>query len=322
MATTQKKIYTGRAHGHQNIRDGTLILPDITADSTESLTLHGVKVTVLLKDIFEIKNRSVVVIPYFEDGLLFNRMKEINVPPEGTEITYPMAQIAEIPSYVDGISKFILYHYDRSNHRLEEDFERLGEFCQPGDTLVLPTFGTRNQISFYDVASRIFYGLLGCLTIDDSHLRKLTEIIITTIFDNNQDSNSTRVIKHLFNHMTIYEKTANEPECVICRDMRRNVILNCGHRIACARCILDISKSHNVCPVCNTFITFIYPCYTITDMSDQPCACGQDKPKSGHIFVPCGHFNTTCSDCEHQHLDTHQCPVCHEYIMGSVKLYQ
>lgn len=320
MAIRQKKIHLERARGP---RDGMLILPDITADSTESLTIHGVKLTVVLRDIFEIKNQSIVVIPYFADGLLFNTLKQRNKPLEGTEITYPMSSIGAIPSYINGIARFLLYRYDRTKHRLEEDFECLGQLCQLGDTLVLPTFGTRNQVSYYDVASRIFYGLISCLTVDTSSLRRLTEIIITTPFDNDQDSSSTRVIKHLFNLMTIYEKTVNEPECLICQDMKRSVIFNCGHRIACTRCVLDISKTHNVCPVCQTPITSAYPCYAVTDMSSQPCQCvSPDRPKLGHIFVPCGHYNATCSACEQQHLETRKCPICREVIMGSLNLYQ
>jgi len=156
-----------------------------------------------------------------------------------------------------------------------------------------------------------------------SELKKLRDIVITTPFDNNQDSNSTRVIKHLFNLMTVHEKTQNEPECVICRDMKRSVILNCGHRVTCARCILDISKSHNVCPVCMTNITTIYPCYTIDDMSHQLCQCGQSKkdaPLSGFVLVPCGHYNVNCHNCEKKLAN--KCPVCQENIMATIKLYQ
>ena len=130
------------------------------------MIINGVSITVMLKNIFDIRDQdrgSVIVIPYFADGLLFGLLQELNKPPEGTEINYPSPfnKISEIPSYVEGISKFILYRYDNTNHRLEDDFEQLAQLCQPNTTLVLPTFGTRNGVSFYDVAFRIFMDLLG-----------------------------------------------------------------------------------------------------------------------------------------------------------------
>jgi len=318
---TPKKIIVGRKPAGPSVTDRTLILPDVYVDSTETVNVSGVPVTVMFADIFTLY--GVVVIPYFWDGLLFKMMREKNLPPEGVEdvlFQQNTEQIIETPSYIAGIEKFILYHYDKDSHRLEDDFETMARLCSPGSKLIFPTFGVRNGVTFFNVASRIFYSMISCLTSETSELKKLGGITIATPFDQSQDSSSTRVIKHLFNLITIYEKTVNEPQCIICRDMRRNVILNCGHRIACARCILDIGQSHSRCPLCNVPITSIYPCYTVTDMIS--CPCGEGHTKAGKIFVPCGHYNVYCSECEDHHLDEKTCPICQEEIMASVKLFQ
>jgi hypothetical protein len=318
---SQKKVFIGRAPPSAVVTERTLILPDVNANSSETVSINGVGITVMFSDIFTLQ--GVVVIPYFWDGLLFGLMREKNIPPEGTApIEYPpyTDSIVEIPSYLDGIGKFILYHYNNTNHRLESDFETIGSKCTAGNTLIIPTFGARNGVSFFNVASRIFYSLVSCLTMDTSELRKLSAIIIATPFDQSQDSSSTRVIKHLFNLITIYEKTVNEPQCIICRDMKRNVILSCGHRIACARCMLDIGQHHSRCPLCNAPITSIYPCYTVADMTDTPC--GEGHTKAQKIFVPCGHYNVCCLACESQHLSAQKCPICNEEIVASIKLYQ
>lgn len=312
-----KQVYIKRGGGIPGVSEGTLILPSVNEDQSETLEIHGVKIIVMIKDIFSIRGHSVIVIPNYRDGILYNMMRDLNVDVSGNMISNI---IETIPSRCEGIINFILYNYDREKERLDDEFEEIGKVCPPGSDLVLPTFGTRNGVSFFKVASRIFYGLLSCLNNERSSLRNLGSIIITTKFDPNQDASSMRVIKHLFNLIAIHEKTQNEPECLMCCDMKRDVILNCGHRIACARCILDIKKVHNVCPLCHIPITKMYPCYTVTDMSQH--VCGEGHIKAGKIFVPCGHYNASCLDCESIALTDGKCPICQENIMTSIRLYQ
>lgn len=313
----EKPMYVIRDNMIQGITDGTLILPPVTEDHVETLEIHGVKIVVMIKDIFSIRGQSVIVIPAYRDGVLYNIMEHLNGDTPGEFIS---PAIMRIPSHCEGILNFILYNYDRNQERLDDEFEEIAKVCPPGSDLILPTFGTLNNIPFFKVASRIFYGLLTCLNKSDSFLHRLNRVIITTKFDPNQDNSSVRVIKHLFNLMAIHEKTTNEPECVVCCDMKRDVILNCGHRIACARCLLDIKRINNKCPFCDALIVKMYPCYTITDASQH--VCGEGHVKAGKIFVPCGHYNATCLECDAKDVTSGKCPVCHENIMTSLHLYQ
>lgn len=325
----ENKMCFSRAYGMNGIADGTLILPKIDKDTVVTFEYKGVKIIFMLMNIFDVKEGTqyvsghvITVIPNYRDGILFRLLAQNNTPTDGSDLVYQYHSplLAEVNSYINGISKFILYNYDRNNHRLDNDFEEIASLCKHHDTLVLPTFGTSNGVSFFQVASRIFYGLISCLNNEDSEVKKLENIIVTTIFDEDQDNSSSRVIKHLINLKTIHEQTNNEPDCIVCCDMKRNIILNCGHRIACSRCLFDIRRTCGLCPLCKQTITVMYPCYTIIDMTYIPC--GDDHIKAGKIFVPCGHYNSTCIECETQHLTAGKCPICHENIITSVKLYQ
>ena len=311
-AAVPLKIHVSRANQGE-MGERILILPDVTAETSESIIVEGVNITVMLKDIFTVS--GAVVIPYYADGMLFNLMEAKNQPPSGQTITCPDGNIGTIPSYVTGISQFILYRYDKDAHRLEADLETIGALCTPHEQLVIPTFGIRNGVTCYMVAMKIFYSILSCLSTETSQLRKLDNIIITTKFD---QSSSTRVIKHLLNLFTIHKLSHKEPECIVCRDMKRSVILSCGHRILCTRCSMDVAQ--NRCPLCNQINIRSYPCYTVTDMTETPC--GQGHTKSGKIFVPCGHWNVCCLECEPKHLTAKKCPICQEDLLASIKLFQ
>lgn len=315
--------YGGGASSSHMMVEGDLILPPLTKGESKEITIADVNIVVTTgDDLFEYKGNTNLVIPYFEDGMLFTKMKEINKIPEGHNIDSLLTQenVVRFPSYVTGINQFILYRYDKTMNHWEQDLEKIATLCQDGSILVLPTLGVRNGVSFFDSASRIFYGILACFSNENSPMKKFSKIIVTTKFSENQNQSGVRTIKHLFNLLTIYQKTKDEPECVVCCDMKRSVILNCGHRILCARCTLDIRRQNSgLCPLCKTQITRVYPCYTVTDVINTPC-CG--KPKSGTICVPCGHYNATCHDCDKKVEETHNCPICHEYVSIVLKLFQ
>lgn len=319
-------IHVGRSivNGHLELE-----LPDINQNSRKSIVVNGVEIIVMVEDIFMCKNNSVVVIPNFNDGILFNHMIDLNTnPPDKPSIDDCLKneKIYTIPSYIDGIKTFVLYRYDRGNHRWESDLEVIGGLCQSGDTLVLPTLGVNNGINYHEVASRLLYGLIGCLESPQSELHKLHRIIVTTLYNPDQNNSSMRVIKHLFNLMLIHEQSRQDLDCVICMSQKRNVIFNCGHRITCSRCVKDImNSSSHMCPICKQVITSIYPCHTVIDFSDKKCACSckcDDKSnKSGKVLIPCGHYNVFCTACE-QHCSDGKCPICSEEVTAMVKLYQ
>lgn len=315
-----EKIYYSRSRGINGIHDGTLILPSLKENDVVSTNLFGVELIIMIRNIFDLRDDCVTVIPYYTDGVLYKLLKELNNA--NNDENYPPRNntISEIKSNIEGILKFVLYAYNRNDEKLENDFEKIASLCPNEGSLVLPTFGALNGVMYYKIASRIFYGLISCLETEGSALRKLKRIIITTKFDENQDGSSMRVIKHLFNLITIHKKSINEPECLICCCMKRSVILGCGHRIACERCVFDIKKTMGVCPLCKIPITILYPCYTVTDMSDV--SCGDGHIKSGKIFVPCGHYNALCIRCEDNYIKSKKCPICSENVIACVKLFQ
>ena len=317
----ETKIQTTRSSNSDNDTDGTLILSEVNQSSCKSITIDGVKITAKFGDIFENHNTAVVVVPNFSGGMIYNKMCQINHPIDAkVEIPYNSQSIYTVPSYIHGIKQFILYRYDNTTQHFEADFEKMASISQKDEILVLPTFGTRNGMTFYQVATRIFDSLITCLRNPDTSFKQLGGVMIITPFDSNQDSQSSRVIKHLFNLMTVEEKSTNEPDCLICYDHKRNAILGCGHRIACERCIMDTSEIVKQCPLCKQNISRSYPCYNVIDMSSHDC--GHTDSKSGKIYVPCGHYNATCDQCDTKAVADKRCPICHDPIMASIKLYQ
>lgn len=320
------------------IPEGELILPLTFNGELKHITIGSVKIIVAtVNDLFDIKQNSTlgsrepdiiilpqlvnIVIPSYPSGALYQRLRYLQ--PEQT-ITPIADNIKTETSILEGIHQIIHYQYNRSNNKYESDFEQMGLLCPSNSNLVLPTFGTNNQLSFYEVASRIFYSLITSLSSESSSLKKLSNIIIATKFDDSetnemQNYSSVRVIKHLFNLINIYQLTTNEPTCIICFDMKRNTILPCGHRITCTRCLFDIMRNQGTCPICHAVIAHSYPCYTVKDASTFTCG---HTIKSGSIYIPCGHHNATCAECDQHYNTIHQCPVCQQPIITVMKLYQ
>lgn len=308
-----------------------LILPDILPSDTKTIVVNGVEITVKMGDIFDQQNAThggncSVVIPGIFGSVLYSRLMDLNGFPHQMQITHESPHLGLIRSRIPGIKRFIIYEYDWRKYRLEDDLIRMARMSEPGDTLILPTLGVNNGVDYSKVADRLFYGIIDGLSMPDSSLGQLSQVVITTLFDPDQDHSSTRVIKHLFNLMNIYiyQNQLNQPECIICQTMKQNIIFGCGHRIICQHCLQDfLAQNNHLCPICRAPIRQTYPCYLVYDHSEQVCSYCHQSPlthaKSGEIFLPCGHYNVACRGCSPSVPSS--CPVCSQTIIIKLKLY-
>ncbi len=209
----------------------------------------------------------------------------------------------------------LLYVYDKTQHRLEDDFEQLAKLCPDRSTLVFPTIGVNNGINFHKSAFNLFYSIVSCLETETSELRRMSKIIVMTLFDANQDYGGTRAIRHLFNLINVRNGIANNKTCAICVSSKVDTILDCGHYIMCSRCLVDIVKIGNCCPICKKQIQHAFPCYSVSEI--QSCSHTSDKEKI--LCIPCCHLLESCDACKRNITD--KCPICNEDIVALLPFF-
>lgn len=308
------KVCIMRAHG----KTGNLVLPQAVETDQKEVVVSGVPVVAKFGDIFQVENdKWIPVIPNFWGGILRNKLIELS----GKEYEYVNEKYQLVETGITEMPRAIMYIYDRESHRLEEEFEEIAKLCPEGTTLAFPTIGVNNGLNYHTSAFNMFHSIVSCLETEDSHLRKLAKIVIITIFNSDQDNNGVRTIRHIFNQMNIYNGTRTNKMCAICASAKVDTLLGCGHFIMCARCYVDIKHLGNVCPICKTVITELYPCCTVTDATEFACCQAEDKHKVKKICIPCCHVNVACQECD-KHVEEHMhCPVCKEEVVAYLPFF-
>jgi hypothetical protein len=312
------KMATQICHERSHTGHCQLLLPNATPTDTVSLNIGGITFQVQFGNIFDAETPNwIPIIPNFLGGQLLSELsRRTNIEHFDNSLKYQLVEtgIPEIP-------RAILYIYDRYTHRLESEFEEIANMCPDGSILVFPTIGVNNGMSFHKSAFDMFHSITSCLETEESNLRRMSKIIIMTIFDSNQDNGGTRTIRHLLNMVNVYNKTSANKTCAICMSSRVDTILSCGHYIMCSRCVIDIHGIGNICPICKVHIHNAYPCYTTEDACGFKCCQGYSHEKEKKICVPCGHFNIACNGCSVRIETEKKCPVCNMDVYAYVPYF-
>lgn len=307
------KPVTKRVNGSS----GKLMLPPAKITDSASVKIGGVEIIIKFGNIFEAECANwIPVIPNFYGGVLKGELegrcgKELNID----------AKYFSVDTGLPEIPQALLYIYDTMTQRLEEEFEELAKMCPDGSTLVFPTFGINNGMSFHESAFNIFYGMISCLETENSPMRKLSKIVIMTLYNEDQDNGGTRTIKHLFNLVNVYNGIMTNKTCAICASAKVDTIISCGHYILCSRCLIDIDTFGRKCPMCRKDIQYDYPCYITFDSQEYKCCMEHHSEKEHKICIPCGHFNVACGDCGKHIDDTKICPICNEEIFAYIPFF-
>lgn len=294
-------------------RAGNLMLPNASPNDSKMLKFGNVEFVVKFGNIFTPEfDKWIPVIPYFTGGILLDKLASMcdNYPITTEKYLLFSTGLSNIPMV-------ILYSYDKNEQHFEIDFEEISKLCPDGSTLVFPTLGVNNGLTFHKSAYNIFTGIISCFKDENSAFHKLARVMIVTIYNQNQDDNSVRTIKHLFNLFNLYNETTNGKICCVCYFEKTDSILECGHFITCTKCSENIIHNNILCPVCRAQIKKFYPCHAIIDQKDYKC-CDTSTPekKQNKICTPCGHYKTVCNECEHTINETEKCPVCNELIFA------
>jgi hypothetical protein len=200
-------------------------------------------------------------------------------------------------------------------------FEKAGTILSENDTLIIPTIGVNNGVTYWQSAISIFNGLLSCLSEDNSSLHKLSNIYISTIYSTNENS-SVRVINHLFNLIKIYNMTINEKECIVCFEHKVNCILPCNHIQLCKQCSYKIRVNEkNACPICRQTYLTEYDCHEVKDESNFKCCDDENIIKEQKIFIPCGHYKSCCVTCGPKYNADNKCPVCEQSVEKYLNIF-
>lgn len=173
---------------------------------------------------------------------------------------------------VDPSIKYAIgYRYNKSDIDISDDMELIAQAAPEGSLLVIPAIGTNNGVSFAESACRLFYAVITSLDLEGSAVKGNLSGIL---FISPLDGAGARMISHMINLFNIFRETLNEPVCPICRNLRQDTVLSCGHRF-CGRCILALPEQAP-CPQCRATIRHMSPCYKIVDCKDFRC-CGVDQ---------------------------------------------
>lgn len=297
---------------------GKLLLPDAHETDTANVSINGTSIQIRFGNIFNVvcsTPNHIPVIPNFGGGMLRGELERRT----GKTFDDYELKIQYVDTGIPIMPHAILYVYDTNTHRLEDELEEIASVCPDGSTLVFPTIGVNNGMSCHQSAFNMFYSMVSCLEDTNSHLHKLSGIIVTTLFGQ-QESAGTRTIRHMFNLVNVYNKTTTNKVCAICATAKVDTILECGHHVMCSRCVIDMKQHESRCPICRVQIRCAYPCYTAEDSHDHVC-CQQDVQKEMKICVPCGHYGFACVDCGRE-IETHKkCPICDEDVFAYIPYF-
>jgi len=294
--------------------DKTLILPNFNVNQSETIG----NITFEFGDLFNFGPNSVPFIPAYTDGFLYKKFSQYHVDVVKQK-SYKL-YIGETNNRNVPFSVFFIYSFNIEDWYemfvtmfkfVIEYYEKdLGKDCSQL-TLLIPTFGTNNGISYANCANGILFSLLKMTKNNPDIIKAFKSIKVLTPYGNN---GSSRVISHIFNLLKIYNSTivnvdALNPECCICMVNRVDVIFKCGHYICCTTCLPNLTK----CPFCYVKINEndgVYRCGEIINNEKYMC-CNSGKQKVNKAFIPCGHSNIYCVNCDSNHrIDKRICPIC------------
>jgi hypothetical protein len=335
-------MFTTSRGSHSNSPSPTPTTPNINvlklapskSDDFSSITIKNTKVTACFADILIPTEKCIPMIPYYSnDGMLYNLFlsKNKSINSKYTIVNNFNNGVHRVESDIPNIPYALCFTYEEVKlQNWNIIFESAAKILNKDDVLVIPAIGTNNNISFWQSAISIFYGITLSLDDDDSPLHKLSEIKIVSLHSTNWN-NSCRVIQHLFNLIKIRNITKDEPECIVCLQSKISCILPCGHRVLCRSCSVTIKRSNSTCPICRASFLRDYDCYKIKEESTFDC-CSKfttiennesknTKEKVSNIFAPCGHFKTCCVDCGPKFELSKNCPICEELIETYIPLF-
>jgi len=280
-------------------------------------------------------------VPNFLGGYLKNIMTKMNGPDIYDIDPDQNISAHKVKSNLPDIINFVLFRYNDKISEWHNTFidigKALGSNIPEKSVLVIPTFGTNNNISFYDSALGIFTGLRYALMDSDSPFNKLREIRIVTPYNIDQINTSCRTIAQISNMINIYNKSLIRSSenrssenrsceisenllCLLCTISPRNIILPCGHMILCEICERTLlEKNENCCIMCRKPYTQSYKCLPITDVSIACSDILDNHPRTGLTYVPCGHTNVLCTGCENDNIV--YCDKCTTHIDAKLKVY-
>ena len=148
-----------------------------------------------------------------------------------------------------GIPRVVMFHLaEPPTDHLVSTFEAAAYSCQTGDNLALTCFGL-TLWTYRQFATWTFVALRHCLQDTSSVVHKFNNIFVMA------PANGTcrRPIKHLMHLLTIDKHT---PTCCVCWERTTDVVLPCGHRNLCHRCVQQLTR----CPVCRRNFNVHYDC--------------------------------------------------------------
>jgi len=309
-----------------------LMLPsNISASDSKQIN----KLHIKFGDIFKPEEPSIIVITDVLDGVLFRlfSLKNGNITNLHTynNLEY-LRSMRVLESKLNNIPYVVAIKNNPDTRMWTEMFEEIASKLVEtyGDeisqyNLIFPPIGTNNGIRYNDCAIGLFNGILNNIinNLEDkpTNLNKFNKICVLTVWSDNHNNTSCRVINHMFNLIKIKEQTINERDCLICCSNKINIILKCGHYIMCKNCLLSIN---DCCPICKIELSSnkilnrdFYECYKFNDKSDYKC-CEFDEHKQNYVYVPCGHANVNCNNCINKLKD--HCPICNKKSIA-IKYY-
>lgn len=277
-----------------------------SSSETESLTYNGsTLLTVKYGDLFtpEVHDNNVILIPNFYDGVLYNLYMRI-LRTNGITFTYTLLNHGIVIGPGFGrVKTVLLVEYNLSTNVDPSDFYTNLFKCLDeknlldGAKIYVPTFGVKNNVSYYNSALSIFFGIKAHIIDETSLIHKTLGITVLTPYSPECEN---RAITHLFNMLRYEKKKQNEDltgksddECVICLMNKAYILLSCGHRIMCVSCF---KRNNNLCPICKAVISSHNECVTKIKVIDD--CCGENKKKLKKINLPCGHYESCCDQCD------------------------
>lgn len=299
-------------------------LPSLAPTAEKTLVIGETTVRVGFGDLFTPEstdpNHWVPCIVNMKDGILYKIWGHKN---GSIHITKVQDGFYKVGSKVPGIPYGLMFNYKSDFLTWHEVFEGMAKLMEPNDVMVVPTFGTNNSIKFHDSAFGILMGIRACLENEESELHKLKEIRIVTPYSHDQETTSSRTIRHMFNMIDIMNQSVDSENgklCIVCMTRPRDIILPCNHMLICKYCEMKfafVTHGPSLCVLCKQSYNTKLDCFPLS--SPEYECCDSSNEKTELTYIPCGHTSILCADCESDAVN--ECPVCKTKIEKKQKIY-